>query len=68
MLPTVRVAESALQVHGGIGFTWEADVHLYLKRAQLDQVSFGDARGHRTRLAAILRDRLAAGTSIWPDL
>ena len=63
----VRVAESALQVHGGIGFTWEADVHLYLKRAQLDQVSFGDARHHRTRLAAILRDRLATGASIWPD-
>ena len=34
----LRVAESALQVHGGIGFTWESDVHLYLKRAQLDQV------------------------------
>ena len=63
----VRVAESALQVHGGIGFTWEADVHLYLKRAQLDQVSFGDARYHRARLAAILRDRLDSGASIWPD-
>ena len=63
----MQVAESALQVHGGIGFTWEADVHLYLKRAPLDQVSFGDARHHRTRLAAILRDRLAHGVSIWPD-
>lgn len=54
----VRVAESALQVHGGIGFTWDADVHLYLKRAQLDQVTFGDARHHRARLAAMLQDRL----------
>ena len=63
----VRVAESALQVHGGIGFTWEADVHLYLKRAQLDQVSFGDARHHRSRLAAMLRDRVASGAGIWPD-
>ena len=63
----VRVAESALQVHGGIGFTWEADVHLYLKRAQLDGVSFGNARHHRAHLAAILRDRLATGASIWPD-
>ena len=61
------MAESALQVHGGIGFTWEADVHLYLKRAQLDQVAFGDARHHRVRLATILRARLAAGASIWPD-
>ncbi len=64
----VRMAESALQVHGGIGFTWEADVHLYLKRAQLDGTAFGDARHHRDRLAAILRDRLAAGASIWPDI
>ena len=63
----VRVAESALQVHGGIGFTWEADVHLYLKRAQLDQTAFGDARHHRARLGAILQDRLATGASIWPD-
>ena len=63
----VRVAESALQVHGGIGFTWEADVHLYLKRAQLDGVAFGDARHHRARLAAILRDRVASDASIWPD-
>ena len=57
----VRVAESALQVHGGIGFTWEADVHLHLKRAQLDAVSFGDARHHRDLLASRLRDRAAAG-------
>ena len=63
----VRVAESALQVHGGIGFTWEADVHLYLKRAQLDQVCFGDARHHRARLAAMLQDRLASGVGIWAD-
>ena len=60
----VRVAESALQVHGGIGFTWEADVHLYLKRAQLDQVAFGDARHHRSRLAAMLRERMEAGGSV----
>ena len=72
----MRVAESALQVHGGIGFTWEADVHLYLKRAQLDQVCPSAtpailrarlAAILRARLAAILRARLATGTSIWPD-
>ena len=60
----LRVAESALQVHGGIGFTWESDVHLFLKRAQLDQTAFGDARHHRARLARLLRARLDAGESV----
>jgi alkylation response protein AidB-like acyl-CoA dehydrogenase len=59
-----RVMASALQVHGGIGFTWEHDVHLYLKRAQLDQVSFGDATFHRARLASLLRPRVEAGESV----
>jgi alkylation response protein AidB-like acyl-CoA dehydrogenase len=48
-----RVPRSALQVHGGIGFTWEHDLHLFLKRAQLDQVSFGDGAAHRERIAAL---------------
>jgi alkylation response protein AidB-like acyl-CoA dehydrogenase len=60
----LRVAESALQIHGGIGFTWESDVHLYLKRIQLDGVAFGDARSHRKRLAGLLKDKLAAGEPI----
>ena len=55
---------SALQVHGGIGFTWEHDLHLFLKRAQLDQVSFGDAVAHRARLAALLRPKVDAGESV----
>ncbi|HEV2311236.1 MAG TPA: acyl-CoA dehydrogenase family protein [Acidimicrobiia bacterium] len=59
-----RVMASGLQVHGGIGFTWEHDLHLFLKRAQLDQVSFGDAPYHRERLAALLRPRVEAGESI----
>jgi alkylation response protein AidB-like acyl-CoA dehydrogenase len=59
-----RVMASALQVHGGIGFTWEHDLHLFLKRAQLDQLSFGDAPFHRERLAALLRPRVEAGESI----
>jgi len=59
-----RVMASALQVHGGIGFTWESDVHLYLKRSQLDEVSFGDASWHRTRLARLLRPRIEAGESV----
>ena len=56
-----RVMASGLQVHGGIGFTWEHDMHLYLKRAQLDQVSYGDAAAHRDRIATLLRARLEAG-------
>jgi alkylation response protein AidB-like acyl-CoA dehydrogenase len=59
-----RVTASCLQVHGGVGFTWESDVHLYLKRAQLDEVSFGDAVFHRSRLAALLRTRVGAGESV----
>jgi alkylation response protein AidB-like acyl-CoA dehydrogenase len=59
-----RVMSSGLQVHGGIGFTWEHDLHFFLKRSQLDQLTFGDAAYHRTRLAALLRDRVAAGASV----
>jgi alkylation response protein AidB-like acyl-CoA dehydrogenase len=59
-----RVMSSALQVHGGIGFTWEHDLHFLLKRAQLDQLAFGDASAHRERLAALLRPRVEAGESV----
>jgi alkylation response protein AidB-like acyl-CoA dehydrogenase len=59
-----RVLASALQVHGGIGFTWEHDLHFFLKRAQLDQVSFGDGAHHRARLAALLRSRVEAGEPV----
>jgi alkylation response protein AidB-like acyl-CoA dehydrogenase len=59
-----RVMASALQVHGGIGFTWEHDLHLFLKRAQLDQITFGDAAYHRERLAGLLRTRVEAGESV----
>jgi len=59
-----RVMATGLQVHGGIGFTWEHDMHLFVKRAQLDQVSFGDAASHRDRIAAMLRERLDAGRAL----
>jgi alkylation response protein AidB-like acyl-CoA dehydrogenase len=59
-----RVMAGALQVHGGIGFTWEHDLHLFLKRAQLDQLAFGDAVFHRERLAALLRPKVDAGESV----
>jgi alkylation response protein AidB-like acyl-CoA dehydrogenase len=59
-----RVMASALQVHGGIGFTWEHDLHFFLKRAQLDQLQFGDASYHRARLTSLLRPRVEAGESV----
>jgi alkylation response protein AidB-like acyl-CoA dehydrogenase len=59
-----RVMASGLQVHGGIGFTWEHDLHLFLKRSQLDQVTFGDAAYHRDRIARILRSRVEAGLPV----
>ena len=45
---------SALQVHGGIGFTWEHDLHLFLKRAEANAHAFGDARWHREQVAAAM--------------
>jgi alkylation response protein AidB-like acyl-CoA dehydrogenase len=59
-----RVMATGLQVHGGIGFTWEHDMHLFVKRSQLDQVSYGDAAYHRDRIATLLRARLDAGQAI----
>ena len=46
-----RVAASALQVHGGIGFTYEHDLHFFLKRAHANAHAFGDSRWHRDRVA-----------------
>jgi alkylation response protein AidB-like acyl-CoA dehydrogenase len=48
-----HVAGDAMQAHGGIGFTWEHDCHLFLKRAKLDQQLFGDPAFHRDRLARL---------------
>ncbi len=56
-----EVTGSAIQAHGGIGFTWEADVHWLYKRAQLDAAMLGGSKRHRAQLAAILADRV--GTS-----
>jgi alkylation response protein AidB-like acyl-CoA dehydrogenase len=49
-----RIAGDALQVHGGIGFTWEHPVHLYLKRAKGSEAMFGTPAYHRDLLAARL--------------
>lgn len=50
----VRAAEEAVQLHGGIGMTWEAPVHLYLKRAKADQIGLGTPGRHRAALAGLI--------------
>jgi alkylation response protein AidB-like acyl-CoA dehydrogenase len=47
-----HVAAESIQMHGGIGFTWEHDAHLYFKRAKASELFLGDATLHRERLAA----------------
>ncbi len=47
-----HVAAENIQIHGGIGFTWEHDAHLYFKRAKSSELFLGDASYHRERLAA----------------
>lgn len=47
------VAKAAIQVHGGIGFTWESDLHFLLKRARAGGQLFGSAGSHRERVAAL---------------
>jgi alkylation response protein AidB-like acyl-CoA dehydrogenase len=51
----VEVAGAAMQLHGGIGYTWESGVHRYLKRAALNRALFGSPAAHRARLAARYR-------------
>ena len=50
------ICNDALQIHGGVGFTWEYDVHFYLKRGKLLEYAFGDASFHRERVAHIVLD------------
>jgi alkylation response protein AidB-like acyl-CoA dehydrogenase len=49
----VHAAEECVQLHGGIGMTWEYPAHLYLKRAKSDQLAFGSGYRHRARLAEL---------------
>ena len=46
-----RVSVDGVQIHGGIGYTWDHDMHLYLKRAKSSEAAFGDAEYHRERIA-----------------
>ena len=47
----VRIATDSLHVHGGVGFTWDHDAHLYFRRARSSLHLFGDPRHHREQLA-----------------
>jgi alkylation response protein AidB-like acyl-CoA dehydrogenase len=49
-----RVTADAVQVHGGIGFTWEHDLHLYFKRVKSDELSYGDGTANRELVAKLL--------------
>ncbi|MEU4317610.1 acyl-CoA dehydrogenase family protein [Nocardia fluminea] len=50
----VHAAEECIQLHGGIGMTWEYPAHLYLKRAKSSQLAFGTGYRHRARLAELI--------------
>jgi alkylation response protein AidB-like acyl-CoA dehydrogenase len=58
-----RAARTALQVHGAIGYTWEQDLHLWMRRAWSLERDFGDASLHEERVAAFV---LADGAPIGP--
>ncbi|MGB2668935.1 MAG: acyl-CoA dehydrogenase family protein [Candidatus Acidiferrum sp.] len=50
------VGNRGIQIHGGMGFTWENDLHLYYRRAKASETAFGDATFHRERLACLAID------------
>jgi alkylation response protein AidB-like acyl-CoA dehydrogenase len=50
-----RTANRAVQIHGGIGFTWEHDLHFWFKRAKWNELAFGDPTYHRERVATLAR-------------
>jgi alkylation response protein AidB-like acyl-CoA dehydrogenase len=53
------VGNRGIQVHGGMGFTWENDLHLYYRRAKASEITLGDANFHRERLARLVIDSSA---------
>src|ERR1700686_2923722 len=53
------VGNRGIQIHGGMGFTWENDLHLFYRRAKASETAFGDATFHRERIASMVID---AGT------
>jgi alkylation response protein AidB-like acyl-CoA dehydrogenase len=58
-----HVGNHGIQVHGGMGFTWENDLHLYYRRAKASETLLGDATFHRERIARLVVDSASAGTA-----
>jgi alkylation response protein AidB-like acyl-CoA dehydrogenase len=52
-----HIAKEAIQMHGGIGFTWDHDLHLYMRRALAAEAFMGTTAWHRDRLAELVLDR-----------
>jgi alkylation response protein AidB-like acyl-CoA dehydrogenase len=55
-----NVGNRGIQVHGGMGFTWENDIHLYYRRAKASETMLGDATFHRERIARLVIDGAAS--------
>jgi alkylation response protein AidB-like acyl-CoA dehydrogenase len=58
----LQAARTALQVHGAIGYTWEVDLHIWMKRAWALDVAWGTRLWHRARVGAAVLDRAPAPT------
>jgi len=57
------VGNRGIQVHGGMGFTWENDIHLYYRRAKASETMLGDAAFHRERIAKLVIDTRSSGAT-----
>ncbi|HLH38132.1 MAG TPA: acyl-CoA dehydrogenase family protein [Bryobacteraceae bacterium] len=59
-----EVGNRAVQIQGGMGFTWENDTHFYYRRAKASEIAFGDAAYHRERIARIVLNERRAGATV----
>ena len=62
------ICNDSLQVHGGMGFTWEYDLHLYLKRAKVFESVHGNATWHRERIATLILSQARGAVERQPEL
>ena len=58
-----EVSNLGVQVHGGVGFTWDEPVHFYYKRSKASEILFGDANYHRERIAKLVMDEASKPTA-----